>query len=112
MWLTAIRDVAIVLLALESLVIGILLALMLLQLRKLVRLLRQEIAPLLHTANDTAGTVSSTVSFVSQSVVDPLIRVKSYGAGTMEFVRNVLFIGRKLNGRRPGQGGSGSSLSA
>ncbi|MFH1085378.1 MAG: hypothetical protein V1772_06420 [Chloroflexota bacterium] len=112
MWLTAVRDVAIVLLALESLVIGVLLAIMLLQLRKLARVLRQEIAPLLRSANETASTVQSTVGFVSQSVVDPLIRIKSYGAGAAETVRSLLFIGRRLAGNRPDRGGNGSSPSA
>ena len=96
MWLAAVRDVAIALLAIESLVIGVLLALMLVQIRKLVRLLRDEIAPILDTAGDTVGTVSRTASFVSQNVVHPLIRVASYSSGTLAAMRNLLLIRRKL----------------
>jgi hypothetical protein len=44
MWLAAVRDLAIVLLAVESLVIGVLLVVLLVQLRKLVQMLREEIA--------------------------------------------------------------------
>ncbi|MBN1401851.1 MAG: hypothetical protein JXA74_13495 [Anaerolineae bacterium] len=105
MWLGAVRDIAIVLLALESLVIGVLLALMLLQLRKLVRLLREEIAPLLNSANETVGTVHATVDFVSQSVVDPLIRASSYATGTVHALRNLLFVGRRLGRRSNGDSG-------
>ena len=104
MWLAAVRDIAIVLLALESIVIGILLALMLSQLRKLAKLLREEIAPLLNSANQTVGTMHSTVDFVSQSVVHPLIEAKSYTSGAVETVRNLLFIGDRLGRRRSGAG--------
>ena len=96
MWLAAVRDIAIVLLALESIVIGILLALMLGQLRKLAKLLREEIAPLLDSANQTVGTMQSTVNFVSQSVVHPLIEAKSYTSGAMQTLRNLMFIGSRL----------------
>jgi hypothetical protein len=104
MWLAAVRDIAIVLLALESIVIGVLLALMLGQLRKLAKLLREEIAPLLDSANQTVGTMHSTVDFVSQSVVNPLIEAKSYTSGAVETVRNLLFIGDRLSRRRSGAG--------
>jgi hypothetical protein len=104
MWLAAVRDIAIVLLALQSIVIGILLALMLSQLRKLAKLLREEIAPLLDSANQTVGTMHSTVDFVSQSVVHPLIEARSYTSGAVEAVRNLLFIGDRLGRRRSGDG--------
>ena len=99
MWLEAARDIAIVLLAVESLVIGVLMCLMLLQLRKLVQLLREEIAPILHSANDTASRVQGTVGLVSETVVGPLIRVSSYTAGAKQAIRNLLFIGRNLDRR-------------
>ena len=99
MWLAAVRDAAIVLLAIESVVIGILLALMLVQIRKLVRLLREEIAPILHSASETVDTVQNTTDFVSQTVVNPLIKVHSYTAGTYQALRSLLFIGRRVRKR-------------
>jgi len=94
--LAAVRDVAIALLALESLVIGVLLAVLLVQVRKLVRLLREEIAPLLNQANDTAHTVKGTVDLVSHTVVHPLIKVSSYAAGARQAVRSLKSIGRRV----------------
>lgn len=99
MWLAAIRDVAIVLLALESIVIGVLLALMLVQLRKLARLLREDIHPILDNASETAETVSRTTTFVSQNVVAPLIKIQSYTTGAREALRNLFFIGRSIRSR-------------
>jgi len=96
MWLTAVRDVAIGLLALESLVIGILLAVMLMQIRKLVRLLREEIAPLLNSANETARTVQGTTTFISDTVVNPIIKARSYTAGVWQAARTLLLLGQKV----------------
>ena len=114
MWLAVVRDAAIVLLALESVVIGVLLALTLAQIRKLVRMLREQIGPMLNSAGETLNTVGGTATFVSRTVVSPLIKATSYSAGTLQALRRLLFIGRKV-GRRasadPGDGSSGSRLS-
>lgn len=99
MWLTAVRDVAILLLAFESIVIGILLALMLIQIRKLIKTLREEIAPILDTANETVHTVHRTADFVSENVIDPVVKVRSYAVGTREAIRSLLFISRKIKER-------------
>jgi len=99
MWLTAVRDIAIVLLALESLVIGILLAVMLVQLRKLMRMLRDEIAPVLRSANDTVDTMRGTTHFLSQNLVEPAIKISSVSSGAWQAVRNLLFIRRRVGGR-------------
>jgi len=97
--LAAVRDVAIALLAIESLVIGILLAVLLVQLRKLVRMLREEIAPLPDQASDTADTVHGTVDLVSRTVVTPLVRVSSAAAGAKQGLRVLLGLSRRV-GRR------------
>ena len=108
MWLADVRDAAIVLLALESVIIGVLLALTLAQIRKLVRLLREEIAPMLNSASETLETVTGTTTFVSQAVVSPLIKVTSYSAGTLQALRSLLFIGRRVRRRASDDRGDGS----
>lgn len=96
--LASVRDIAIVLLALESLVIGVLLMVLLLQIRQLARILQEEIAPLLDSANDTANRVKGTVGLVSESVVDPIIRLRSYSAGTREVLQSLFAIRRRTKG--------------
>jgi len=96
MWLAAVRDAAIVILALESIVIGALMVLMLLQLRRLVKVLREEMAPLLDSANNTVRRVENTTQFVSASVVEPLVNLRSYTEGSLQAARNLLRIRRKL----------------
>lgn len=88
------RDVAIVILAIESIIIGLTLVLTLLQLRSLAQLLREEVAPMLDTANETATIVKGTTDFVSESVVQPVIRVASFGAAARRAAQ-VVFGGKR-----------------
>jgi len=108
MWLEIVRDLAIVLLALESVVIGVLLCILLIQVRKLVKLLRDEVKPILDSANETAATVQGTAGFVSENVVQPVIKVKSYAAGTMQALRTLFLLENKIRGSRNRTQGSSS----
>ena len=96
MWLAGIRDAAIVLLALESVVIGVLLATTLIQIRKLVKLLRDEVVPMLDSANETVNTVKGTTSFLSDYLVQPVVKISGYAAGTAEALRSFLALRRDV----------------
>jgi hypothetical protein len=75
------RDVAIVFVAFETMIIGILLIVLMLQVQSLVVLLRDEIKPMLEAVNETLATVRGTTQFVSQNVVDPVMKWSGYLAG-------------------------------
>ena len=85
--LASVRDLAIILLALESLVIGVVLVVLILEIRNLAKLLREEIKPILDSADETARTVRGTTSFVSETFVKPMIRVSSFASGVMQALR-------------------------
>ena len=85
--LASVRDLAIILLALESLVIGVVLVVVSLEIRNLAKLLREEIKPILDSANETARTVRGTTSFVSETFVNPMIRVSSFASGFLQALR-------------------------
>lgn len=85
--LTFVRDLAIVLLALESLIIGAVLILLVLEVRSLARLLRDEIKPILDSADETVRTVRGTTTFVSDNVVTPMVRVSSFVSGVSQALR-------------------------
>lgn len=109
MWLAGIRDGAIVLLAIESVVIGVLILLTLVQIRKLVRVLRDEIKPLLKDAQETVHTVQGTTHFVSENLVNPLVKAQSYSAGVLGAVRQLLFINKKLRSKPAATAAAGSA---
>jgi hypothetical protein len=81
------RDAAIVFVAFESLVIGVLLVILMLQMQALVSLLRDEIKPMLEAANETLATVRGTTQFVSHNVVTPVMKWSGYLAGVQRIMR-------------------------
>lgn len=79
-----IRDVAIILLAVVSIIIGILTVILILELRSLVRTLQQDVKPILDSVNETASTVRGTTKFVSEQVVKPVASVFGVVSGARE----------------------------
>jgi hypothetical protein len=88
--LTAVlRDISIIVLALVTIIVGLFLAILIFQLQSLIVLLRDEIAPILDSVNETAGTVRGTTTFVSDAVVSPMIKVASYSAAVRRTIRTL-----------------------
>ena len=82
-----VRDLAIILLAVESLVIGVVLIILVWEIRNLAKLLREEIKPILDSADETARTVRGTTVFVSDTFVNPMVRASSFAAGVVQALR-------------------------
>jgi hypothetical protein len=83
------RDAAIIFVAFETLFIGILLMILMVQVNSLVVLLRDEIKPMLEAANETLSTVRGTTQFVSHNVVSPVVKWSGYLAGLQRIVREL-----------------------
>ena len=76
-----IRDVFIIVVALESLVIGVALIVLIVQLASLINLLQNEIRPILNATSDTVNTLRGTAEFLGDNVVEPVIKLNGYLAG-------------------------------
>lgn len=72
-----IRDIFIIFLALESLIIGLTLVLLLVQLARLTALLQNEIKPILDSTNETLSTLKGTTTFLSDNLVQPVMKANS-----------------------------------
>ena len=83
------RDAAIIFVAFETLIIGLLLIILMLQVQSLIVLLRDEIKPMLEAANETLATVRGTTRFVSHNVVSPMMKWSGYLAGLQRIVREI-----------------------
>jgi hypothetical protein len=81
-----IRDIFIIVLALESLVIGAALVILVIQLALLINLLQNEIKPILETTRRTVNTLKGTSAFLSEHAVKPVMRVSSLAAGFRKLV--------------------------
>lgn len=92
---SVLRDMAIIALALVTLIIGIFLIILIFQLQSLITLLRDEIKPILDSAAETANTVRGTTTFVSDTVVTPLINAASVASGIRQTIRALSRTGHK-----------------
>ncbi len=81
-----IRDIFIILMALESLVIGLALIILVVQLATLINLLQNEIKPILNSTNETVNTLRGTASFLSDNLVEPVIKLNEYLAGLKRLI--------------------------
>src|SRR5574338_469462 len=76
-----IRDVFIIVVALESLVIGVALIILIIQLASLINLLQNEVRPILKSTSDTVNTLRGTAEFLGENMVEPVIKLNGYMAG-------------------------------
>jgi hypothetical protein len=72
-----IRDIMIIFMAFESLIIGLALVILLVQLSRLTNLLRYEIRPILESTNETIGSLRGTTRFLSDKLVTPVVKANS-----------------------------------
>jgi hypothetical protein len=79
--LASLRDLSIVIVALEVIVINIMLVVLIIQLTRLIRLLREEVLPILYSTQETVNTMRGTATFVGDRVVQPVVRISSFSAG-------------------------------
>lgn len=85
----AVRDILIIVLALESCLFGIVLMILLVMVIRLVNVLEFEIKPILHKTNETVGTIRGTTVFVSDNVVKPMTKVSAKAAGISATLRTL-----------------------
>jgi flagellar basal body-associated protein FliL len=76
-----IRDVFIIVVALESLVIGVALIVLIIQLASLINLLQNEVRPILTATSETVNNLRGTAQFLGENVVEPVIKLNGYLAG-------------------------------
>ena len=72
-----IRDIVIIFMAVESLLIGLALIVLVVQLARLTDLLVNDVKPILDSTNDTLETVRGTTRFLSANLVRPVVKVNS-----------------------------------
>ncbi len=89
-----IRDVFVIVVGLETLVIGVALVILLVQLASLINLMQNEIRPILQATTDTVNSLRGTAEFLGESVVQPVIKLNGYLA-SIQRVLELLGINRK-----------------
>jgi hypothetical protein len=75
-----IRDIAIIIIAIQTIVIGLLLGVLIWQIWRLVKIIQTELKPIIEDTQATVHTVRGTATFISNNVVDPVIRTNTQAA--------------------------------
>jgi hypothetical protein len=81
-----IRDVFFVFIAFEFILIGATLVILALQLAVMINLIQNEIKPILDTTNEAINTIRGTASFMSDNLVEPVIKLNEYVAALRKIV--------------------------
>ena len=71
----ALPDMVIVLIGIESLVTGMAVIVLIVQVARLTALLQNEVRPMLEATNETLSTVRGTTEFLSDNMVRPVVRL-------------------------------------
>ena len=82
-----IRDVFIIFMALQSILTGMTLVILMIQLARLTNLLQNEIKPILDSTNETLNNLRGTTNFLSDNLVEPVIKLNEYTAGLTQFMQ-------------------------
>lgn len=99
-----IRDLMLIFLILEAILIGVALIAMLIQLSALINLLENEIQPIVENTQRATQTVKGTAQFMSKRVAAPVLRTYAALSGARVFFREIAAI-RKNTQTKPGQNG-------
>ena len=95
-----IKDVFIIFMALQSLFLGIILVVLIIQLARLINLLQNDIKPILDSTNETVSTLKGTTVFLSDNLVEPVIKMNEYFAGITKALA-LLGLARKRQNNKP-----------
>lgn len=82
-----IRDVFIIFMALQSMLTGLTLVVLMIQLARLINLLQNEIKPILDSTNETVSHLRGTTTFLSENLTEPVIRLNEYMAGFTQLMQ-------------------------
>lgn len=85
-----VRDIFIIVMALESLVLGVAVIVLIIQVATLINLLQNEIKPILDSTNETVNHLRGTTQFLSNNLVEPVMKLNEYLAGLrklFDFIR-------------------------
>lgn len=100
-----IRDIFIIMLALQGILIVLALVVLIMQVARLVNLIQNEVMPILQDTQQTVSTARGTVEFVGSNLTEPIVRAGGFLAGARVLLREVGGIRRAIrpedkNGRQ------------
>jgi predicted tellurium resistance membrane protein TerC len=81
-----IRDIFLIFMAFESLLIGAALIVLIVQVSSLINLMQNEVRPILQATTETVNNLRGTAEFLGENVVQPVIKLNGYLAGLQRVI--------------------------
>ena len=95
------RDVFLLILIMESVLVITALAILMLQAAGFLIMLKTEVKPILDNARETTRLSKATAQFINSNAVDPLIQIKSFLSGLLAFLRELIRIRNLVASEEP-----------
>lgn len=86
------RDIFLLILILESVLVIAALAILMLQVAGFFIMLKTEVKPIIDNARETTRLSKATAQFINSNAVDPIIQIKSFLSGLLAFLRELIRI--------------------
>src|SRR4030043_818529 len=90
-----VRDIFIILMALESMLTGLALTILIIQVARLTNLLENEVKPILDSTNETVSNLRGTTKFLSDNLVEPVIKLNEVVAVFQRMKDILRFTGKR-----------------
>jgi len=90
-----VRDVFIILMALESMLTGLALTILIIQVARLTNLLENEVKPILDSTNETVSNLRGTTKFLGDNLVEPVIKLNEIVAVFQRLADILRFSGKR-----------------
>ena len=74
----AIKNIFIIFLAIEMLIVGVAVVILAVQVATLINLLQNEVRPMLQSTVETINTLRGTTEFLSENLVEPVMQLNEY----------------------------------
>lgn len=95
-----VRDIFIIFMALESLLLGLVLIILIVQIARLTNLLQNEVKPILESTNETVNTLRGTTTFLSDNLVQPVLKLNEYLAAMTKMMTLIGLARRREKNQR------------
>lgn len=89
-----VRDMMIIFVAIEFMVLGVAMVILIVQMATLINLIQNELRPMIDSTNETVNTLRGTVVFLSDNLAKPIITLNEYSAGLIRLL-SILGLVRK-----------------
>lgn len=92
---TRIRDIMIIFMAFLSFLLGLTMVILIIQMARLINLLQNEIKPILDSTNETVSNLRGTTTFLSDNLVEPVMKLNEYTAGLSQLLMTIGLVRRR-----------------